>query len=143
LISKLRAGLLLLVIAGFAAGCGDDDSSADTVTTSSLTKAEFVKRANEICSRERQKVLDSSVPTESKLIEEVALPAIQSSIDEVRSLGAPPGDAAEVEAVLVAMQQDVDAGEKQDPSSFVQFERGLKSSAAMARKYGISGCAFA
>ncbi|HSR95402.1 MAG TPA: hypothetical protein VLK56_11105, partial [Solirubrobacterales bacterium] len=66
--------LATLATAALAAGCGGGEGSAASVTTSSLSKAQFVEKANAICDEGREKALSSNVLSGSKASEREALP---------------------------------------------------------------------
>lgn len=146
--------MMLLVaataIAAIAVGCGGDDdgggdaTAATTVSTSSLTKEQFVKQANAICERERDKILNSETATFEKAVTVDLVPAFESIVDELRALGAPQGDAATIEAYLDAMEEDIGSLEdkRRTISSFEEVEPLFKVSGTLAHKYGISNCAF-
>jgi hypothetical protein len=150
------------------AGCGgsDDDSSASgsaetsesteiTVESGSLSKAQFIEKADAICEKGRQKFerllgkfISSVEANESSsgqkaqakaLVNSVFAPIYEEQIDEISSLGAPSGDENEVEAVLKAIQGDIDKG-KEDPLKYVRSENIFAGSIKPARAYGFTYC---
>ena len=138
---KLWAALLIvLAAAAVIAGCGssDDDSS----TTASLTKAEFSKEANAICERGRQKALASTATTEAAVIEESTLPAIESSIEEVRALQVPQEVETQIKVLLDSMEAAADEVESKSVSTLGELEATFEKSGNLARESGLSRCAY-
>lgn len=154
-----------MAIAVIVAGCGGgDDSSAtgsangQTVTTSDLSKEEFVKQATDICHRERQDILPKFAayiekhepphPTkaqETKLFADmfraVLLTTIEKELNLIRKLGAPEGEEDEVAAILNAEQEAVETAAKvRHIVSRFQIERYFTEAAKLARAYGIGDC---
>lgn len=154
-----------LAVIGIVAGCGDDDSGASngpTVTTSSLSKEQYVERANEVCKRRNEQLSDEITAYVKKTQKEnpdasrsetftgaaeITLAAFQDTVDSLRGLGAPEGDEDELGELLTEMQRGVDTLEQQLPEETTRldqangFFRTLKSAGAMARRYGIGTCA--
>lgn len=142
------------IFAAFGAGCGDDGGAANvetTITTSSLSKAALVKKADAICDRGRRKALEYQTPNANfseqesvaLLIEESLAPAFRKVVDEVRALGAPAGDEGDIEAYLNAMTAATTGLEENPPPKFTGIEKAFKQSARLARAYGIPRCAYA
>jgi hypothetical protein len=125
---RLRpAALLAAALAGAVAlaGCGGSDSTTST-TSETLTKSEFVAKANAICakgneeSRAAGKKLFSSgqAPSQAaqeKFVTATVIPSIQHQVDGVAALPAPAGDEQEVQAIVSAARSALDKV-KQDPS---------------------------
>ena len=148
-----RSKMLLftaLGIAALAVGCGggdDGDGSSTTVTTSSLSKPQFVKQADAICEQGRARFIKSisAEPPYTETIKVVIVPIYEEIIARISGLGAPKGDAAAVEAYLSEMQKGADTLEAESASfkSLPELETPLEKSAKLARAYGIRLCAFA
>lgn len=154
--------LVAMVIAALVAGCGGggDNSesagssagSATTVSTSSLTKAQFVQKANAVCERGRQKFLNyrypSNPPTSERPFSEAVkvsiAPDLQEVVDGIRDLGAPQGDEPEIEAYLSAMQQGIDTIMEDHASlkTLPEVEASFLASAKLAHEYGAHLCGF-
>jgi hypothetical protein len=171
LLSSLGALAIAAAIALGAGGCGGGSDSASgestgatatggganqTVHSSSLSKAEFIKRADAICTREKTKGLEAmgAYVKESKgaagqekaaligeAIQKVFLPSVQSQVDQIRALGAPEGDEQEVEAILVALEEAVEGASQGTPSS-AHFAQSFSNAGSLAREYGLSGCVY-
>jgi hypothetical protein len=146
----LSAGVL-------AAGCGDsdDEGSSSTIATSTLSKAQFVKKANVGCERLSEQgpaelsAYEKSHPVgeESEgrwyagLTKTVVLPLIESEIALIREMGAPAGDEERIEAFLDAEEAAIDevAGLK-ELASFREVEERFGPSSRLGRSYGIISC---
>ena len=126
-------------------GLGSSDSAP--------TKAEFVEQANAICeasvNEQRaafKKAIQESASSSNesaianKLVTEVMLPANQKQIDELRALEAPNGDEQQIEAILAAMQQGVDAAKEEPPQKFISTEGTLEKGRSLAGAYGLKAC---
>jgi hypothetical protein len=126
------------------------------VHSSSLSKEEFIAKAGAICTREKTKGLEAmgeyvkqqpGVAGKAKIeligeaLQKVFLPAVQRQIDQIRALGAPEGEEAEVEAFLSALQEAVDQAGQGTPANG-QFAKDFASSAALAHEYGLTACAY-
>lgn len=139
------------------AGCGGASEPGGPVTAEagSLSKRQFIERADDICA-ERVKESATAVmeylkenglePTTRDALDhapeivDAVLPALQEQIDQLRSLGAPPGDVMAVSAILTAMQWNVDEGEAK-PQKFLTSEGSFATPAELAKEYGLAKCA--
>lgn len=145
--------LLVFALAALAvAGCGGD-SSATTLTASSLSKAEFVKKANAICKAGAGRLLNEVTAYQKKHIDVASVklipdtgrtvirPALQGQIDQIRSLGAPRGDAAKLERFFTILDRGVKEiiGQKK-ATTFEVAERMLEPANKIASRYGIDQC---
>lgn len=134
----------ILVAALVAAGCGGGDrgeataEGGSTVANQSVTgdenaapisKAAFLKKGDAVCAEGREKISAAAGPVlaakpgeredlEIKLVGEVLVPAIQTDVDDLRALGAPPGDEEEVNAIIAEIEK-VLATAEEEPEAFV------------------------
>ncbi|MGN6216529.1 MAG: hypothetical protein ACTHN7_06170 [Solirubrobacterales bacterium] len=133
------------------AGCG---SGGITETTSSLSKAEFVKKGNAICAEGSKEInegfekfakenglSEKKRPPQAKLeegIETVVIPGIRKEIEGIRALG-PPDE--EAEAVLAAAEEALEEGEE-DPSLLAKEESAgpFAKVNKLSREYGLTKC---
>jgi len=145
-----------------AAGCGGSDSGSATgaaigqevtVTSGSLSKAEFIKRADKICEDSRSefsKAFNDFAKTNKPgadlagWVDEVAhkffLPTYEEEIEQISALGAPSGDEEEIESFLNALQTRLDAID-QSPTELSKTITPLKKPEELAKAYGLTGCA--
>jgi hypothetical protein len=153
----------LLAITAIVTGCGDDSDAENgsgdsgdstTVASSSLSKKEFVKQANKICYGEKEKQLAelnvylknnnkakrNDAGTEA--VSEILVPSVQQSIEGVRELGAPKGEEAEIEAMLVDLEKANGEIEDKGVSSSAGIRRVYKPAGQPLYDYGLTGCAY-
>lgn len=160
------AALVCLALGGCGGGedaSGGDSTAAasggqaETIETSSLSKAEFIKQAEAICAREGEHFLQlissymsSHAPKSGESEQEVAaegvrqtlLPKFQNQIDQIRELGAPAGEEEEVEAILAAMQRAVDAlAKRKEVALATDIDQEFRPAGRLAIRYGLEYCA--
>ncbi len=151
---RLRpAALLAAALAGVMAlaGCGGSDSSTST-TSETLTKSEFVAKANAICAKGNQEIRAAgkklfssgqapSQAAQEKFVTATVIPSIQQQVDAVDDLPAPAGDEQKVQAIVNAARSALDKV-KQDPSLITA--QGQSDPFAQADKltnsYGLTQC---
>lgn len=136
------------------AGCGgSSDSGAITVETGSLTKGQFTKRADALCTESKEQVFRAfstfarNAPKSAgreegagAVVHGVIVPTYEGLIEHVSDLGSPEGDEEEITQFLEAIQQQLDAAEE-EPSKVVNSSAIFAKAAAIARSYGLTGCA--
>lgn len=132
----------------------DSGEEGEALTTSSLDKREFVKRASDACSREREDLIEEveafakkhgekDIPEDvlfTRMARQVMLPTIESEIDAVRKLGAPEGEEEEVEAILAAQQEAVEEARGQKASSYEDVEEHFVDATELYKAYGFTAC---
>jgi len=152
----------LAIIAMALVGCGggsndDGDSSQIAVASTSISKAQFVRDANDLCAREKKKLYPKAqtllnkdlgangLPTEEqylKTLNTVLLPGLEMWVEKIGALGAPAGDESKVETFLASMQKGIDGGKDLPKSETIRIEQLLRPAGEMAKDYGIKACAF-
>lgn len=156
---KFWAILLVLSLAVLAAGCGsgDGDSSEVTVQTGSLSKAEFVARADSICKAARTELLakytgmvathksavgnkESESALLDQIVESVVSPNYTRQIEQISELGAPQGYAPEVASYLNTLQKRLDEV-LEEPKEITANPFPFDKPAKAARKIGLKVCA--
>jgi ABC-type lipoprotein release transport system permease subunit len=143
---KLRAALALTAVVAFgaiAAGCG---SSGDDSSTSSLTKAEWIAKADAICQQGNQAIEQAAQqqfgnqrPTAAEVKQfatGTALPKTQDQVDQIKALGAPSGDEDQVNHILDTVQADIDKAKSSGDIENATFADGN----ALAKQYGLKVC---
>lgn len=148
---------LILAFVGFAAvaalwaGCGGgSDETGPKANSATLTKAQFVKKADEICA-ERNKKFDASVePVRNELQsadgsvkEEIANKAILSSLvplmkeelAKLEALGFPAGEEKTISKMLEDRAKAI-ADIEADPSAAVSSSASLTAFSVEMQKYG-------
>lgn len=154
---SLRGGLALVAAIAallLAVGCGSSGSSGDEVTvkTGSLSKTEFIEKAEAICKAVRSEFdtefanfLRSQKPKPrdaaiEELVNSIVRPHYEQEIQRIGELGAPKGYAPEVASYLEAVKQRLDEGQE-DPTVFTKTPEPFSKAIAVARKAGLDGCA--
>jgi len=143
---------------GNAGGAGSTNSSSGSESGGSISKAEFVKQANAICTRRQAEALKavttyvqqnagdgkSEAQLQAEAIDTQFLPPIQVEIDEIKALGTPSQGSAKVEAFIASFQRAVDVVKKReyDPADVARFGNEFRTAGKLAREYGLSACAF-
>lgn len=138
-------GTTAVAFALVVSGCGGGGSN-------SLTKAEFAKKADEICRRgesERAEVLKAAgqkfsgkkvtAADQEQLILE-ALPSYEKSAQKIQELGAPEGGEKEAEALVEAMEEAAE-NVKADPGTATTGNVPFKKANEAAEAIGAKGCA--
>ena len=149
--SKLTIPLLAIAIAAFAAGCGSSsDSTSSTSTTAALTKSEFIKQADAICTKgnktvdaAQKKAFGSGKPTQKEFeqfVTDTLVPSVQGQISGVEALTPPAGDEATVKKMLDDSQAAVDKL-KNDPTLVLQNSSDpFAKSDQELKAYGLKVC---
>ncbi|MET0559179.1 MAG: hypothetical protein ABW065_10975 [Solirubrobacterales bacterium] len=146
LIAVLGAVLLVALVAG----CGSSsDSDSDA-----LTKPEFIKQADAICTKGEKSIEDGAEkfaedndvntqnPTEEQqeeVIQQVVAPEIRQQAEEIDELGAPEGDESEVEAIVTAVEEGADELEDK-PKLLIEGKNPLTAGSKLAKEYGLKVC---
>lgn len=161
MIIRLSILISIAIAAGaFVAGCGDDESSAGggTISTSSLTKAAFIKKASSICQEGNEGLLErierywakhegSSGKSEGEVtadaMRQIVVPLVNAQIEEIEDLGAPPGDESQIEAFLAAQRRSTEAlAERQTFRLQPGLEVAYRQPGKLAERYGLEACAY-
>jgi uncharacterized lipoprotein len=152
----LLVGVLAVAL---VAGCGSSDdttgaSSESSDGGSSLSKAEFIKQGDEICTKGDQTIeteanefaeennIDIEKPTKAQqeeVIADVVAPAIKEQGEEIGDLGAPSGDEEQVEAIVEAVGNGADELEK-DAGTLLEGKNPLEEGSKLAKAYGFKSC---
>jgi hypothetical protein len=140
--------LALALLALVGAGCGGDDD------TSSVTKAQLLKKGDAICKKasdeqlaglqkaiEKNPKLEKDKALQEEAIVTYGLAPISDAAEELAALGAPEGDEEEVEEIITGMEDAVEESEE-DPAPLVAgttdaFNDVNKAASA----YGFKECA--
>jgi hypothetical protein len=134
---------LATTLAGCLAGCGGGDS------TSPLSKAQFIKRADAICERADAAQLKAAAATLSgaqvrgkaqieKLVASALLPPVRKETEEISALSAPGGDEKEIDAIVGEFDQ---AREEVEANPAGVLKGSLGTTNKRAAQYGFKACA--
>ena len=151
----------MFALGAFAPGCGggDEDGGEDgssnasaAIPTSSIDKAEFIEQANAICKPGKVRLIKAVVGYQKKHLDEASVkvvpnaarsvigPELEAQIEQIRELGAPSGDADEIEKYFAELQNGIDTIIAEKPPTFDEAERMLHPAGDIAIKYGIDEC---
>jgi hypothetical protein len=146
------------VVATAATGCGGDESAGGSeLTTSSLSKAEYIEKADAICKetedrlladyetyiREKQGQIQSNL-SEAEYAEfarVVVVPNLEREIEEIRALGTPEGDEAQLEEFIRTVEAGL--GRAEEEPRLVAAKNGeqvFRSGTQIAKAYGYKVC---
>jgi hypothetical protein len=140
-----------------ATGCGGSSDPEVTVQTGSLSKAEFVKKADTICEAARGEFLakyesffrahESDFGDKKKeeaflsdMLETLLAPNVEGQVKKISSLGAPKAYAPEVASFLNELEKRVEEG-RDDPFGLTATPYPFKKAENVAAKVGMKGCA--
>jgi len=148
----------VLAIAVIAAGCGSSSSSSEP-STSSLTKAEFIKQGDAICAKAEKEneaefeefakengLSENKEPSKAvqeELATSILLPSVSGQLEDIRALGAPSGEEEQVDEIIETVEGEVEEAEEEPTVLFEAEEEGKSPFAAgnkMAREYGFTVC---
>jgi hypothetical protein len=143
-----RLALASAVLAGLSApGCGSATGGTDAPLPATLTKVEFLAKANTICKRanQRQDVVAQrefgvKQPTPAKIMrfaERTAIPGIGNQIEALRALGVP---SPTVTRLLDIAEQDM-ASVKSHPALLTGDRDPFANFRRLAHSYGLISCA--
>jgi hypothetical protein len=141
-------------------GCGSGDGSS--ATGDGLTKAEFASRADAICTRAKDEIIENNSvrirkaagdpqareALEYKLVKTAVIPALEDEVAQLKALGAPAGDDGQIEKMLKLIEGAIDEA-KTEPETYVggdHYRAGSEhfgDAHRLAVAYGIKNCPMA
>jgi len=147
------AGVLALALV--AVGCGGSGDSETAVAESSISKAQYVKKAEAVCEkgteeleadfaalvREKENVKKPSESDYLDLLEKVVAPNISAEVEELREIDVPEGDASTVEAMLSARTESLSIAEGEPKSLIENSKKVFGKASKLASEYGLKACA--
>lgn len=149
-----------LVIAAVASGCGgggNGSSSGDDgdATATSISKAEFIKEADAVCTQggkrtrakfavffEEKAIPEGQEPSTEQLEEigtKIMVPALEEQVEEVRKLGFPAGDEDQIEAFLSGVEEATEKIEE-EPKLAKSADKLLTDAHKAIAGYGFKVC---
>jgi hypothetical protein len=148
LLALLACGLTA-ILAG--AGCGGGEKG----TSASIGKAQFVKRANAICTKRADEMHSDFVafseekndnPSPStaeyeEFVSEVVEPNLREQIAELRALGTPNGDDGRTEALYAAVEDSLKKAKERPELITTQNQAIFGEAIKLANDYGLTACA--
>jgi hypothetical protein len=138
---------LILAFAFIGCGGGDDDEEP-----ASLTKVQYVKRADDICAQteKRQRKLLGQFQRENpkagnspqaleQMISVAALPPMKEQVQELAELPPPDKEAAKAEAYLNALEKGLKAAEK-EPGALLAEPGAFNKAEEASQAFGFKTC---
>jgi hypothetical protein len=167
---KASAAMLFaaLLVAIVATGCGGGGSSSDSSTggstesqgggeEGSLTKKQFIAKADGICTAKSKELNDeveafakkegisgSKEPSKdqtTELVEKYVVPNLRAQGEEIGELSAPEGDEEQIEKLVNGLEEGADEAEE-DPQVILEPKSNspLETAAKEAQAYGMKVC---
>jgi len=138
----------VLALAAVAAGCGEDESSS-----SSLTKAEFVKQGDAMCKEVNRKARNEvgaflqknsngelpNAEQEVVLITTIIAPQLQKQVDGLNELGIPENDNGEIAKFVEEVESVADEAEE-DPKAAISEGTPFEEAEDLAKPLGFEEC---
>jgi hypothetical protein len=132
------------------AGSEGEEGESGEEGASSISKAAFVKQANQICAEAKQRIggeVNAAFRGQNNEVEgnaeaitsQILIPGLEAELSELQALGLPNGDEEEVETMLAAIQEIIDEG-KADSKTITAQPEPYVGAEKPADKYGISAC---
>jgi hypothetical protein len=138
-----------------ASGCGSSSSDTVEIQTGSLSKAEFIEKADAVCTKNQERTsrelfsymdkhhINFSGPlpktAAAGLLDSVIEPTYRREITEIGELGAPNKDAKKVVAMLEAIEAGLAKGQR-DPAGAFRSNELVPNAGELARAYGLTAC---
>jgi len=141
-----------LATAAIVAGCGGGGND-----TASLSKAEFVKKANEVCAKTQGqmaaglKALAVSyhgkepkgaalAAAQRKFVKTVIAPAKLKEAEQLREMGIPPSDRGRIETITDALEEGIKEAENHPEETVTGEAEPLLRAEKLSREYGLKNC---
>jgi hypothetical protein len=130
--------------------------SDDDVSTTTLSKGEFIEQAGAACLRQRAEIQEKLSSYSEKhsdddlapavllanSLKAVAVPVVEAELAAIEKLGAPAGDEEEISAILAAERDAVvQARKMQKAKTIATFEKYFAEADRKLKKYGLDSCA--
>jgi hypothetical protein len=154
-ISSFIAVTAMVVLLGGCGGSTDGNTEIE-VKTGSLSKAEFISRADAICQATRNRFTvalnafgrahkppptgTDQTPWLGEIVNEVVAPNYEKGIKEIGALGAPPGYEKEVAKFVNGVQSRIEEI-RNDPAELNKTPFPFAKETKIASSYGMTGCA--
>lgn len=141
----------LLIAALVVGGCG---SGSGESSTSSISKAVFIKKTDAVCKRGNGRMeiafahfleANRNVKRPSKadyeaLVGKVLVPNVNREIKEIRAFGAPSGDEDRVGDFLEALEEGIEVAERNPKVVVSSSEAVFGIPSRLAKEYGLEVC---
>jgi hypothetical protein len=135
-----------------AAGCGGGGDDAP-----SISKAEFVEKANNVCARTGKRMTSQFAAfvagygggepkgvalkaAQREIVERVLAPNKRHEIEQLRKIGTPTGGEAQVEAMVEGLERGIEEAEARPTQAVTGKVKSFAEVERQAAKYGLTGC---
>jgi hypothetical protein len=147
--AKVRIAFAALLSLGLlSAGCGDSD---DETTTATLSKAQFIKQADEICGKTegrqlkrieefQKRQLPPGPKAERELVLFAGIPPLALEAEELEELPLPGSGGSEAEAFIESFSAGVEKAEKDPTSLLGEKTNPFAEAEKLAREFGFKVC---
>ncbi len=147
-------GLGLVLATAVLAGCGGGDETTTTFppgVARPIDKVEFLREAERICESTNARVQAAAddliggrsepPPAEvRRIVTGIVIPALETEVDAISSLGAPAGDEQKVDAIIAAVEAGIDELSADPLSALDGPPAGLRRAGRLAADYGSAAC---
>jgi hypothetical protein len=144
-----------------ASGCGGENNSSPggaseatganvSVETGSLSKAEFIERADKMCEAANKqtnreynayvKAPSGNATLEVMVVNTILIPTYTKLVNQISSLRVPRSDEEHVTDFVSAIQRALDRAQA-EPSKLFEKRTPFPQAAKLAKTYGLTGCA--
>lgn len=155
-LAALASGALPLLGCGGGGHGGSETAGPGdkAITTSSITKPAFIAKADSICRQGKVGMYKSLEKYETEhgeldhnhvgapVIKLILIPSLKVQFEEVRALGAPEGEAEQVEEILENLERAASRAIAENAAGGEELNRIFKSAGRQALRYGFQGCAY-
>ena len=144
----LFCGGLLLTAVFVVAGCGGGEDS--------LTKAEFIKQSDAICSKNEEQKSEKfeafvvknklgpenpiTIAQQQKLVTTIMVPPIRKMTEEIGDLPSPEGQEEDADAIVAAAEEVVERLEDNPLPLVTPKSRPFADVVPLAKKFGFKRC---
>jgi hypothetical protein len=143
----------LLAVAALVSGCGG--SGGGDSTTTSVSKAAFIKKADAVCQTNTQRMqrqilavlktkngIRKPKPSEyERLVGTIIVPAVQREIKDLRALPVPSGDEDRIDAMIGALEEGLETAENDPKAVEATSDVVFGIFSRLAGEYGLTTCA--
>jgi hypothetical protein len=135
------------IVAAVLGGCGGSSSEAEA----SLTKQQFLARAQAICEASEREQLKNGVEylnkhpgiEEEEIVVPVGLPPLQKQVDQIEALPPPQADRPQVEEITAAFEKAIKHAEADPGSVVTETPNPFGKADRLAAGYGLAACSHA
>lgn len=145
---------LVMALLGGCGGSSDETSTAALSDPDPLSKAEFIREADQICISSESRIeaaadeyATAKNPPSEKQVSGVAkgvvIPALEAEVQAIEALGEPAEDADQVRMILAVTKQGIEAV-RRDPGSLLDGPpKELVEANRLSKKFGAEECGLA